>query len=48
VAAIKIGLKLEELQQQAPRIWEIPFDSHRGMMTVLVEGHLQLDNTANS
>ncbi len=48
VAAIKIGLKLEELQQQAPRIREIPFDSHRRMMTVFLEGHLQLDNIANS
>jgi Ca2+-transporting ATPase len=48
VAAIKAGLKLEELQQQAPRIREVPFDSHRRMMTVLLEGHLQLDNTENS
>ncbi|WP_414526371.1 cation-translocating P-type ATPase [Nodularia chucula] len=48
VAAIKAGLKLEELQQQAPRIREIPFDSQRRMMTVLLEGHLQLDNTVNS
>ena len=45
VAAIKAGLKLEELQHQAPRIREVPFDSHRRMMTVLLEGHLQLDNT---
>jgi Ca2+-transporting ATPase len=48
VAAIKAGLKLEELQHQAPRIREVPFDSHRRMMTVLLEGHLQLDNTGNS
>jgi Ca2+-transporting ATPase len=48
VAAIKAGLKLEELQQQAPRIQEIPFDSHRRMMTVLLEGHLEFDNTENS
>jgi potassium/sodium efflux P-type ATPase len=47
VAAIKAGLKLEELQQQAPRIQEIPFDSHRRMMTVLLEGHLEFDNREN-
>ena len=48
VAAIKAGLKLEELQQQAPRVREIPFDSHRRMMTVLLQGNLQLDDTENS
>ncbi|MFB2770620.1 cation-translocating P-type ATPase [Pelatocladus sp. BLCC-F211] len=37
VVAIKAGLHLEELQQQAPRIREIPFDSHRRMMTVILE-----------
>ncbi|HLO83570.1 MAG TPA: cation-transporting P-type ATPase [Nostocaceae cyanobacterium] len=47
VAAIKAGLKLEELQQQAPRVQEVPFDSHRRMMTVLLKGHLQLDNGEN-
>lgn len=47
VAAIKAGLKLEELQQRSPRVREIPFDSHRRMMTVLLEGHLQLDNVKN-
>ncbi|BAZ84352.1 cation-translocating P-type ATPase [Dolichospermum compactum] len=48
VAAIKAGLKLEELQHQVPRVREIPFDSHRRMMTVLLEGHLEFDNTENS
>ncbi|MFO5475382.1 MAG: cation-translocating P-type ATPase, partial [Dolichospermum sp.] len=48
VAAIKAGLKLEELQHQAPRVREIPFDSHRRMMTVLLQGNLQLDDTENS
>ncbi|BAZ79268.1 cation-transporting P-type ATPase [Sphaerospermopsis kisseleviana CS-549] len=47
VAAIKAGLHLEELQQRSPRVREIPFDSHRRMMTVLLEGHLPLDNVEN-
>ncbi len=37
VAAIKGGLNLEELQNKVPRLKEVPFDSHRIMMTVLVE-----------
>jgi magnesium-transporting ATPase (P-type) len=37
VAAIKAGLDLQKLQHQAPRIHEVPFDSHRRMMTVLLE-----------
>jgi magnesium-transporting ATPase (P-type) len=37
VAAIKAGFELEKLQHQAPRIHEVPFDSHRRMMTVLLE-----------
>lgn len=36
VAAIKAGFNLEELQQKLPRHQEIPFDSHRRMMTVVV------------
>ncbi|MBS3030623.1 MAG: cation-transporting P-type ATPase [Dolichospermum sp. DET50] len=48
VAAIKADLQLEELQKQAPRVKEIPFDSHRRMMTVLLSGNLELDNTGNS
>ncbi|MBD2147733.1 cation-transporting P-type ATPase [Sphaerospermopsis sp. FACHB-1194] len=47
VAAIKAGLKLEELQQRSPRVREIPFDSHRRMMTVLLSGNLGLDNVEN-
>lgn len=38
VVALKAGLKLETLQRQAPRIREVPFDSHRRMMTVVLEG----------
>ncbi|MBU7583925.1 MAG: cation-transporting P-type ATPase [Nostoc sp. TH1S01] len=48
VAAIKAGLNLEELQHQAPRIREIPFDSHRRMMTVLLEGKLPLEKAEDS
>jgi Ca2+-transporting ATPase len=48
VAAIKAGLKLEELQRRVLRIREVPFDSHRRMMTVLLEGDLQLENTKDS
>jgi Ca2+-transporting ATPase len=36
VAAIKGGLNLETLQQQSPRLREIPFDSRRRMMTVVL------------
>jgi magnesium-transporting ATPase (P-type) len=42
VAAIKAGFELEKLQHQAPRIHEIPFDSHRRMMTVLLEPSSEL------
>lgn len=36
VAAAKAGLNLEQLQQQYPRQREIPFDSRRRMMTVVL------------
>jgi potassium/sodium efflux P-type ATPase len=36
VAAAKAGLNLENLQQQLPRLREIPFDSRRLMMTVVL------------
>jgi potassium/sodium efflux P-type ATPase len=36
VAALKAGLNLETLQQESPRVQEIPFDSHRRMMTVVL------------
>jgi magnesium-transporting ATPase (P-type) len=36
VAAAKAGLNLEHLQQQLPRLRELPFDSHRMMMTVVL------------
>jgi Ca2+-transporting ATPase len=37
VAALKAGFNLEELQQQAPRLREVPFDSNRRMMTVVLQ-----------
>jgi len=37
VAALKKGLKLEELQNQLKRTQEIPFDSIRRMMSVVLE-----------
>lgn len=37
VAALKAGLRPEELQQQLPRQREIPFDSRRRMMTVVLD-----------
>ncbi len=36
VAAAKAGLNLEHLQAQLPRLRELPFDSHRMMMTVVL------------
>lgn len=40
VAAIKTGLQPEELQRQSPRLREVPFDSRRRMMTVVLDWHL--------
>lgn len=40
VAAIKAGLQPEELQRQSPRLREVPFDSRRRMMTVVLDWHL--------
>ncbi|MDA0268912.1 MAG: cation-transporting P-type ATPase [Cyanobacteria bacterium] len=37
VAAAKGGLNLETLQKQVPRLREIPFDSRRRMMTVVLD-----------
>jgi potassium/sodium efflux P-type ATPase len=37
VAALKAGLRLEQLQQQCPRLREVPFDSRRRMMTVVLD-----------
>ncbi|MBF2014660.1 MAG: cation-transporting P-type ATPase [Rivularia sp. T60_A2020_040] len=45
IAAIKAGFKLEDLQTQLPRIGEVPFDSHRRMMSVLLEPSSQLEDT---
>ncbi|WP_198808511.1 cation-translocating P-type ATPase [Leptolyngbya sp. BL0902] len=39
VAAAKAGLNVERLQQRYPRQREIPFDSRRRMMTVVLTGH---------
>jgi magnesium-transporting ATPase (P-type) len=38
VAAAKAGLNLETLQTQLPRLREVPFDSRRRMMTVVLDG----------
>ena len=37
VAAIKIGLNIEELQRQLKRTQEVPFDSRRRMMSVVLQ-----------
>ncbi len=37
VAAIKAGLNVENLKQELPRLREVPFDSHRRMMTVILD-----------
>jgi Ca2+-transporting ATPase len=37
VAAAKAGLNLETLQTQLPRLREVPFDSRRRMMTVILD-----------
>ncbi|GAC1460145.1 MAG: cation-transporting P-type ATPase [Chamaesiphon sp.] len=37
VAALKAGLNLEALQAQSPRVREVPFDSLRRMMTVVLK-----------
>jgi magnesium-transporting ATPase (P-type) len=37
VAALKAGLDLEALQQRSPRLREVPFDSRRRMMTVVLD-----------
>ncbi|MCU0537537.1 MAG: cation-transporting P-type ATPase [Hydrococcus sp. Prado102] len=38
--ALKAGLQPEELQRQSPRLREVPFDSRRRMMTVILDWHL--------
>jgi potassium/sodium efflux P-type ATPase len=48
VAAAKAGLNLAQRQQQLPRLREIPFDSRRRMMTVVLNwqaADLWLDNS---
>lgn len=42
VVAAKAGLNVEELQQRYPRQREIPFDSRRRMMTVVLDGGVAL------
>jgi potassium/sodium efflux P-type ATPase len=37
VAAVKVGLNLELLQQQFSRLREVPFDSRRRMMTIVLD-----------
>ncbi|MBE9169315.1 cation-transporting P-type ATPase [Pleurocapsales cyanobacterium LEGE 06147] len=40
VAALKAGLQPEQLQQRSPRLREVPFDSKRRMMTVVLDWQL--------
>ncbi|NJK58034.1 MAG: cation-transporting P-type ATPase [Pleurocapsa sp. SU_5_0] len=42
VAAMKAGLELETLQSQSPRLREVPFDSRRRLMSVVLDWHSQL------
>lgn len=42
VAAIKAGLQPETLQHQSPRLREIPFDSRRRLMSVVLDWHSTL------
>ena len=43
VAALKAGLQPEDLQHRSPRLREVPFDSRRRMMTVVLDWqHAQL------
>lgn len=37
VVAVKAGLDLETLQKRSPRLHEVPFDSRRRMMTVVLD-----------
>jgi Ca2+-transporting ATPase len=37
VAALKANLKLEDIQKRYPRLREVPFDSRRRMMTVVLD-----------
>ncbi|MFQ3585810.1 MAG: cation-transporting P-type ATPase, partial [Cyanobacteriota bacterium] len=37
VAAVKAGIRLDELPEQLPRLREVPFDSRRRMMTVVLD-----------
>lgn len=37
VAALKAGLDLAQLQQRSPRLREVPFDSRRRLMTVVLD-----------
>jgi magnesium-transporting ATPase (P-type) len=42
VAAMKAGLKPEILQNESPRLREVPFDSRRRLMSVVLDWHSQL------
>jgi magnesium-transporting ATPase (P-type) len=42
VAAMKAGLELETLQSQSPRLREVPFDSRRRLMSVVLDWHSPL------
>ncbi len=40
VASLKAGIYPDELRRMAPRAYEVPFDPHRRIMTVLVQWNL--------
>jgi Ca2+-transporting ATPase len=48
VAAIKAGLQPEALQSQSPRLREVPFDSRRRMMSVVLDWHSELWSNESS
>ena len=41
VAAMKAGLEPETLQKESPRLREVPFDSRRRLMSVVLDWHSQ-------
>ncbi|BDA67680.1 cation-transporting ATPase, E1-E2 type [Calothrix sp. PCC 7716] len=45
VAAVKAKLNLEDLQTNFPRVREVPFDSCRRMMSVLLKNNASLNNS---
>ncbi|MGA7932124.1 MAG: cation-transporting P-type ATPase [Kovacikia sp.] len=48
VASLKAGLNLEALQHQSPRLREVPFDSHRRRMTVVLDSSSVLSHLSGA